>query len=105
MEMVSITLESDSVADDFHRCFWINLYVMHYKTSHNPTHGISHRPTGGVALALLVTNLHFNPLQHGKTFKEHVAEFDFLGLMLLVGGTVCLLLGFNQSEFGCKYSE
>lgn len=63
-------------------CFWINL------------------PTGGVALALLVTNLHFNPLQHGKTFKEHVAEFDFLGLILLVGGTVCLLLGFNQSEIG-----
>lgn len=54
---------------------------------------------------MLVANLHFNPLQHGKTFKEHVAEFDFPGLMLLVGGTVCLLLGFNQSEIGCEYSD
>ena len=60
------------------------------------------RPTGGVALALLVFSLHFNPLQRDKTFREHVAEFDFQGLVLLLGGVVCLLLGFNQSETSCE---
>ncbi|KAI0090161.1 MFS general substrate transporter [Irpex rosettiformis] len=61
-------------------CFWINL------------------PTGGVALALLAISLHFNPLEHDKTLRDHAAEFDFQGLVLIVGGVVCLLLGFNQSE-------
>lgn len=61
-------------------CFWINL------------------PTGGIALALLVFSLHFNPVQNDKSFREHVAEFDFQGLILLLAGVICLLLGFNQSE-------
>ncbi|GJE96610.1 MFS general substrate transporter [Phanerochaete sordida] len=61
-------------------CFWINL------------------PTGGIALALLVFSLHFNPVQNDKSFRQHVAEFDFAGLILLLAGVVCLLLGFNQSE-------
>jgi len=30
--------------------------------------------------------------------KEHIDEFDFLGLFLIVSGVVLLLLGFNQSE-------
>jgi hypothetical protein len=33
-----------------------------------------------------------------KPFKEHAREFDFLGLLLSVGGVVCILLGFNYSE-------
>ncbi|ETW79037.1 major facilitator superfamily [Heterobasidion irregulare TC 32-1] len=60
-------------------CFWVNL------------------PTGGVALALLFFTLHLNP-HHGKPFREHVREFDFVGLFLLIAAIVCLLLGFNQSE-------
>ncbi|KAG8923269.1 hypothetical protein FRC00_006468 [Tulasnella sp. 408] len=28
----------------------------------------------------------------------HIKEFDFLGLILIMGGVACLLLGFNQSE-------
>jgi hypothetical protein len=34
--------------------------------------------------------------------KHHVATFDFLGLALLVGGVVCLLIGFNQGEANCE---
>ncbi|ETW81546.1 MFS amino acid permease [Heterobasidion irregulare TC 32-1] len=60
-------------------CFWVNL------------------PTGGAAVALLFFTLHLNP-HHGKPFRQHVREFDFLGLFLLIAGVICLLLGFNQSE-------
>lgn len=60
-------------------CFWINL------------------PTGGVAFALLFFFLNLNP-HHGMTFRQHVAQFDFIGLILLVAGVVCLLIGFNQGE-------
>ncbi|THH16547.1 hypothetical protein EW146_g4097 [Bondarzewia mesenterica] len=60
-------------------CFWVNL------------------PTGGVAVALLFFTLNLNP-HHGKPFREHVREFDFFGLFLLIAGVICLLLGFNQSE-------
>ena len=61
------------------------------------------RPTGGVALAFLFFTLHLNPVKHGKTFAQHVQEFDFLGLTLLVAGVVCVLMGFNQSEFSCAF--
>ncbi|KAI0067168.1 MFS general substrate transporter [Artomyces pyxidatus] len=60
-------------------CFWINL------------------PTGGAALALLFFFLNLNP-HKGKTLREHINEFDFFGLFLLISGVVCLLLGFHQSE-------
>ncbi|KAJ7661600.1 major facilitator superfamily domain-containing protein [Mycena polygramma] len=62
-------------------CFWINL------------------PTGGLAGLLLFRFLNLNP-HVGKTLKEHTREFDFVGLFLFVGGVVCLLLGFNQSQNG-----
>lgn len=55
-------------------------------------------PTGGIAAALLFFFLHLNPVKHQKTFRQHVAEFDFLGLFLIIAGVVCLLIGFNQSE-------
>ncbi|KAI3610723.1 membrane transporter [Moniliophthora roreri] len=60
-------------------CFWINL------------------PTGGAAVILLFIFLHLNPVQQ-KTFNEHVREFDFFGLFLIIVGVVCLLLGFSFSE-------
>ncbi|RDB21176.1 putative transporter C3H1.06c [Hypsizygus marmoreus] len=60
-------------------CFFINL------------------PTGGVAAVILFFFLNLNPHQ-GRSFKEHVEAFDFIGLFLIVGGIVCLLLGFNFSE-------
>ncbi|TFK42411.1 major facilitator superfamily domain-containing protein [Crucibulum laeve] len=60
-------------------CFFINL------------------PTGAVAAAILFFFLNLNPHQ-GRTFKEHVSEFDFVGLGLIVAGVVCLLVGFNESE-------
>ncbi|KAG6814514.1 hypothetical protein H0H92_000039 [Tricholoma furcatifolium] len=60
-------------------CFFINL------------------PTGGAAAATLFFFLNLNPHQ-GKTLKEHVDSFDFTGLALIMGGVVCLLLGFNFSE-------
>ncbi|KAJ6607903.1 major facilitator superfamily domain-containing protein, partial [Mycena sp. CBHHK59/15] len=62
-------------------CFWINL------------------PTGGVAGLMLFFSLNLNP-HHGKRFMQSLREFDFIGLFLVVGGVICLLLGFNQSENG-----
>lgn len=62
------------------------------------------RPTGGIALTLLAATLHFNPTSQEKTFREHVVEFDFPGLILLVGGVVCVLLGFNASETSCTFT-
>ncbi|KAJ7123166.1 MFS general substrate transporter [Mycena epipterygia] len=59
----------------------------------------SNVPTGGVAGILLFFFLNLNP-HHGKTLREHAREFDFVGLFLFVGGVVCLLLGFNQSQNG-----
>ncbi|KZV73419.1 MFS amino acid permease [Peniophora sp. CONT] len=60
-------------------CFFINL------------------PTGGVALAMLFFFLHLNP-HKGRTLRQHVGDFDFVGLALLVAGVVCLLIGFNSGE-------
>jgi len=59
------------------------------------------RPTGGVAAVMLFFFLNLNP-HHGKPLREHVAEFDFEGLFLIVAGVVCLLLGFNFSESSCQ---
>ncbi|KAF8485604.1 major facilitator superfamily domain-containing protein [Gautieria morchelliformis] len=60
-------------------CFWINL------------------PTGGFAAAILFFFLNLNP-RRGKSFSEHVNEFDFVGLFLIIAGVVCVLIGFNNSE-------
>lgn len=60
-------------------CFWINL------------------PTGGAAMAILFIFLNLNPTPR-KSFKQHLHEFDFIGLFLIIAGVVCLLLGFNFSE-------
>ncbi|OCB88604.1 MFS general substrate transporter [Sanghuangporus baumii] len=54
-------------------------------------------PTGGLAAAILFFFLNLNP-HHGRPLREHIAELDFLGLILVVSGVVCLLLGFNFSE-------
>ncbi|VDC06640.1 unnamed protein product [Peniophora sp. CBMAI 1063] len=67
-------------------CFFINL------------------PTGGVAFALLFFFLHLNPHQ-GRTLRQHVADFDFLGLFLLVAGVICLLIGFNSGETDWSTAE
>jgi MFS family permease len=60
-------------------CFFINL------------------PTGGIAGALLFFFLNLNPHQ-GRSFKEHVSDFDFLGLFLIVAGLLMVLIGFNESQ-------
>ena len=84
----------------YHRIFFINLYVSYpLRTDHCLTEWDS--PTGGVAAALLFFFLNLNP-HKGKTLKEHIDEFDFLGLFLIVSGVVLLLLGFNQSETTCE---
>lgn len=48
--------------------------------------------------------LNLNPHQ-GKSWREHVREFDFIGLGLMVAGVVCLLIGFNFSEQSCMYGR
>lgn len=60
-------------------CFWINL------------------PTAGVAGILLFFFLNLNP-HKGRTLQEHMDDFDFMGLGLLLAGTVCFLLGLNNGE-------
>lgn len=62
---------------------------------------LSLRPTGGVAAAILFFFLNLNP-HKGRTLRQHVQEFDFLGLLFLVAGIILLLLGFNESETSCK---
>ena len=60
-------------------------------------------PAGGVAATLLFYFLNLNPPQHqGKTLKQHINEFDFLGLFFIVSGILLLLVGFNQSETSCE---
>ncbi|KAH9958274.1 MFS amino acid permease [Russula dissimulans] len=60
-------------------CFWINL------------------PTGGAAGAILFVFLNLNP-HHGMTLQQHLNEFDFIGLALLMAGAVCFLIGLNSGE-------
>lgn len=60
-------------------CFFINL------------------PTGGFAVGVLFFFLNVNPHQ-GRTLRQHIQEFDFLGLFFLVFGVICLLLGFSFGE-------
>ncbi|KAG8899630.1 hypothetical protein FRB99_006526, partial [Tulasnella sp. 403] len=63
-------------------CFYINL------------------PTGGLA-AFLLLRLHLNPVPR-QSLRTHIANFDFIGLFLIIGAVVCLLVGFNQSETSWK---
>ncbi|KAJ7449942.1 major facilitator superfamily domain-containing protein [Mycena latifolia] len=67
-------------------CFFINL------------------PTGGIAAALLFFFLNLNP-RPLRTFREHNQEFDYVGLILVVSGVVCLLVGFNSSETSWSSAE
>ncbi|KAG1905909.1 MFS general substrate transporter [Suillus fuscotomentosus] len=60
-------------------CFWINL------------------PTGGLSGILLFFFLNLNPHQ-GRPFRDHLREFDFVGLFVIVIGVICVLIGFNSSE-------
>ncbi|KAL6298222.1 major facilitator superfamily domain-containing protein [Sparassis latifolia] len=48
---------------------------------------------------LLFFFLNLNPHQ-GKPLRQHVREFDFVGLILIIGGVVLLLIGFNFGEQG-----
>jgi EmrB/QacA subfamily drug resistance transporter len=67
-------------------CFWINL------------------PTGGLAGALLFFFLNLNPHQ-GRPFRDHIREFDFVGLFMIISGVICLLIGFNSSETTWQSAE
>jgi uncharacterized membrane protein HdeD (DUF308 family) len=41
--------------------------------------------------------LHLNPRQ-GRTLRQHVADFDFVGLLLLMGGVAMIILAFVNAE-------
>ncbi|GAA5894859.1 uncharacterized protein JCM6883_002235 [Sporobolomyces salmoneus] len=60
-------------------CFWINL------------------PVGAFALAVLAFFLNLNP-HTPPSAQQLLAEFDFLGLFLLIVGLVVLLFGFSFGE-------
>ena len=55
-----------------------------------------------MAAAILFFFLNLNP-HKGRTLAQHVQEFDFIGLGLIVGGIICLLLGFNFGETSCVF--
>lgn len=65
-------------------CFWINL------------------PTGGLAMLLIFIFLHLPPvpnqLSSFASVRAVVRTFDFAGLVLLLGGIACLLVGFEFAE-------
>ncbi|KAJ7343348.1 major facilitator superfamily domain-containing protein [Mycena albidolilacea] len=61
-------------------------------------------PTGGLAAGLLFFFLNLNP-RPLRTFREHNQEFDYAGLLLIVSGVVCLLVGFNSSETSWSSAE
>ncbi|KAI9454976.1 MFS general substrate transporter, partial [Lactarius psammicola] len=65
-------------------CFWINL------------------PTGGIAGAILFFFLNLNPHQ-GMSLRQHLSQFDFLGLALLMSGVVCVLIGLNSGGTSCAF--
>ncbi|KAG2078130.1 MFS general substrate transporter [Suillus decipiens] len=67
-------------------CFWVNL------------------PTGGLAGAVLFFFLNLNP-HEGRPFRDHIREFDFVGLFLIIIGVICLLVGFDSSETTWQSAE
>jgi len=75
--------------------------VRRYDSCQKSNIRLDFRPTGGVAGLVLFFFLNLNP-RAGKSFREHVAEFDFAGLILFTGGILCILFGFNESEKGCE---
>lgn len=58
-------------------CFFINL------------------PTGGLAGAVLFFFLKLNPTPK-NSFREVSRDFDYIGLMTLIGAVVCFLVGLNE---------
>jgi len=60
------------------------------------------RPTGGLAGILLFFFLNLNPHQ-GKSLRDHIREFDFVGLFAIIIGVVCLLIGLNSSDTTCNF--
>ncbi|KAF8265935.1 major facilitator superfamily domain-containing protein [Lactarius quietus] len=67
-------------------CFWINL------------------PIGGFAGVMLFFFLNLNPHQN-MTLQQHLSQFDFLGLGLLMSGAVCVLIGLNSGETSWSSAE
>jgi hypothetical protein len=65
------------------RCFFINL------------------PIGFIAGALVFFFLRVNP-RPKKPFRQHVQEFDFIGLFCIMVGVALIILGFNQGEKSWK---
>ena len=52
-------------------------------------------PTGGFCAVCLFFCLNV-PRNTKKTFRDHFAEFDYAGMVLLLGGTAALLVGLNN---------
>jgi len=48
--------------------------------------------------------LNINPVQQ-KTAKQHLKEFDYLGLFCIIGGVASLLVGFNKGETNWNTAE
>jgi hypothetical protein len=51
-------------------------------------------------MVIVVFFLDLNP-RKGLSLCEHLRDFDFLGLVLIVGGVLCLLIGLDSGETSC----
>ncbi|KAJ7774979.1 MFS general substrate transporter [Mycena metata] len=85
-------------------CFWINLFDFYLSRQAPVLIRVNSRPTGGLAAALLFFFLNLNP-RPLRTLREHNREFDYAGLVLIVAGVVCVLIGFNSSETSWSSAE
>jgi len=57
-------------------------------------------PIGGVAAIVLFIFLKLNPRQ-SQPFRKNLAEFDFIGLVSIVFGNICLLMGLSFAQESC----
>ena len=83
------------------RCFWINLCALIIFCLNFVSYRYR-RPTGGFAGLVLFFFLNLNPHQ-GMSLQQHLSQFDFLGLALLMSGVICFLIGLNSGETNCMF--
>jgi hypothetical protein len=55
------------------------------------------QPIGAIPAAIIFFFLKVNPVQK-KPLRQHVTEFDFIGLFTIMVGVALVILGFNEGE-------
>ena len=78
------------------------LICMHQVYHRHLTSDQCPRPIGVIAGTIIFFFLNLNPHQ-GMTLQQHMSQFDFPGLALLMAGVVCILIGLNNGETSCAF--